>query len=725
MSHYSLDYETTSACDISLGSYRYACDPTTRILMFAISKDAGEPALWDFLNSKSTESCRAMDLLREAIASGSCIYAHNAMFEVAISTYRMKSDLGIDPPDLGQWRCTQAMCRRAAAPESLAAASEFFNLGSKKDPVGKALIDLFSIQTRQFTLNPPVGMKDPSTVRPLKNGGFTAGKRPPSRKSDSPVLEDEILWDWTTTVAGNTMSVREAWDAFCGYCKQDIRAEDELHRKISHFELRDNELASWQFDLRMNHRGVPVNVDALHHADALVEATKEKLERRFMQLTGFASGQRDRVLEWLRERGYPEDVLQAGVVDEILSDPPESMTPEAVEALHTRSLLSYAALKKIPVMRDAACPDGRVRGTTMWHAARTGRAAGRIIQPQNFKKSTIDHSGLCYQMICQGDELDWFEDLWESPLEAIASSIRHFIQLPNGQKVLDADFVGVEARITPWLSGDKNKLKLILDGVDLYKRMASLIFKTDYVSITKEQRTIAKPIELGCCFGVGGKSLQAALAKPPYNVERDRKTCDGYVKTYRESHPETIKAWSGIEEAAKQAISNPNQWFKACDGKLSFRMGRAAGIPYLVMRLPSGRGLYYPLPDIKTVFKRYEEEDMLDDPWKREKGGYYIDQISFYGKLRETNAWGRVHTWGSRLFENAVQAIGADLLNHGMVCAEAAGYEIFMCVHDQALAEDNGLPLDGFLKALCTKQEWAETFPLAADGAVHPYYLKD
>jgi DNA polymerase bacteriophage-type len=721
-----LDYETTSACDITLGSYRYASHPSTRVLMFAAATDDGEPLLWRFDDPYSDESLAAEALLRASIAAEDLIYAHNAQFEVAVSTYRMRADLGVQPPTLEQWRCTQAMCKRAAAPESLAAAAEFFGLGDKKNPVGKELIKIFSDQSVTVTLQPPAGMIDPGTITRLKNGNFSKGKKPKAWKTVSPVLDGEIKWDWLVKVGGEMITVRAAWEMFCGYCKQDVRVEQELHRKLARFELTGDVLESFQFDLRMNWRGVPVNVAALHNALGIVDGFKQKLGARFTRMCGFEPGQRDRTLEWLRARGYPEEDLQAGTVEKILEAPPEGMSPLAVEVLRTRSLLSFAALAKIPKMIDAACDDGRVRGTTQWHAARTGRAGGRIIQPQNFKKSTIDDSELCYKMIRENWEPIWFEEFWSSPLEAIASSIRHFIH-PHEGEFFDADYTGVEARITPWLAGDAAKLDIILQGLDLYKRMATIVFNVPYDEVTKDQRTICKPIELGCCFGVGGKALKDALAAPPYNVERTRPECVEYVRLYRQNHPETVQAWKDIEDAAKAAVQQPGVAFTACGKKLGFICGRIAGIPYLAMQLPSKRRLYYPHPKVKATFKAYDEEDMVEDAWKREKGGYWIDQLSFYGKLRESNHWGRVGTWGSRLFENAVQAIGADLLNRGCIEAERRGFNIAMIVHDQALAETKDAPgdLEDFIDALCTKDPWAASFPLAASGAVQPFYLKD
>ena len=727
MSIFHLDYETSSEADISYGAYRYASDPSTRILMFSVAEDEGEPLLWRFDDPFSEESMLAEDMLRRAVESGSLIYAHNAQFEVAISTYRLEADVGILPPALEQWRCTLAMCRRAAAPESLGAAAEFFGLGDQKNPIGKALIGVFSDRTSTTVLVPPAGMKDPDSVKPLKNGKFTIGKKPNNRKSASPIYDTEILWDWEIKVAGEMMTVKAAWEMFCEYCKQDTRVEQQLHRKLDHFELKGDVLASFQADLKMNWRGVPVNRDALSNAIEIVDTLKAKLSARFEQMCGLQPSQRDRKLEWLRARGYPEDNMQAGTVDKILSSPPPEMTPLAVEVLKVHALLSFSALAKIPTMHSAACEDGRVRGTMQWHAARTGRAGGRIIQPQNFRKSTIgEEAHLCYSMICDGWDTLWFEEFWESPLEAIASSIRHFIQ-PSEGGFYDADYAGVEARITPWLAGDTAKLELILQGVDLYKRTASMIFATPYENITKAQRTDAKPVELGCCFGVGGKGLRDAMANPPYNLTRTLAQCKEYVKKYRDGHPETVQAWKDIEEAAKSAVSNPGKKFTACGGKLTFACGRTAGITYLTLALPSGRRLYYPHPKVKATFKKYDEDEMVEDHWKREQGGYWIDQISFYGKLRESNHWGRVGTWGSRLFENAVQAIGADLLNRGCVEAEKQGFPITMIVHDQAICETAKASgtLEQFVAALCTKDPWAETFPLEASGDTTPYYLKD
>lgn len=723
MSIYHLDYETTSAADlVKVGGYRYASDPTTRILMFAIAKDGEEPLLWRFDEGDSIESMAAMGVLQNAIQSGDTITAHNSPFELAISTYRMKPDLGLDPPDLRQWRCTQAMCRRAAAPESLAKAAEFFGLGDRKNPIGKALIGVFSDQTKVKTLMPPPGMKDPATIKQRRNGTFTAGRRPANRKTLSPVLEKPVLWDWLVKVGGELMSVRDAWETFCGYCKQDVRVERELHRKLKHFELKGDVLESFQFSLAMNHRGVPVNVEALTNAREIVDELTAKLGKRFSDTTGLKHTQRAKVLAWLQERGYEADNLQAGAVEEVLDDPPAGMKPLAVEMLRAYSLVQFAALAKIGSMAAMACDDGYVRGTMTWHGARTGRASGAGIQPQNFRRPTIDDTDLCYRMIREGWETRWFEGLWPSPLEAIASSIRHFIQ-PHEGTAISCDFAAIEGRLAAWMTGDKRTLQMMLDGIDLYKDLGSKIFGVPADQITKDQRQAAKGTWLACIYGAGGRTLRRAF-KDVFRIDKTLEECKHYAEVYREAHPEIVDSWASLDSAAKQAIQAPGPTFTALDGRVTFKGGAVAGINYLTMRLPSGRRLYYPHPTVKWEWVKYTEEEMDEEPWKRERGGYRSERVSYFGRRQGYADWGRVTVFPAKWLENLIQAMGADFLDHGCLECERNGVDIRMVVHDEIFALKNGHDVESVTRMFTKRPEWALDFALEAEGEEVAYYRK-
>lgn len=694
-----LDYETTSLCDIGLGAYRQANDPSTKILMFAIAEGDGEPLIWDSQDQEHPESVAARALLERGIRDRDLIYAHNAQFEVAMTHYRLSKDVGLEPPPLDVWRCTQAMCRRAAIPPALANAAAFLGV-TDKDKVGKLLINIFSDQTKLVTL---YKMKERIKV-------------------PSPLMVDPIPWDWQLTLAGSYTTVREAWELFKNYCKQDVRVEQQIHTKLHHFELGDEHLANFQFNMRMNHRGIPVNLEKLHAAKLLVDELQGSAAERLKEMTGCTPTQTARFTTWLEERGYPKGKgIAADVVEKLMAEP-SPLTPEVREALLLRGESAFAAVAKIPTMIAAACDDGLVRGTVQDFGARTGRATGQIIQVQNFRKATIAGAHVAYDWLGNGLDVATLRELWGEPLETLASCIRHFIQDPK-HTFLDVDFAGIEARITPWLSGDTDELNVILSGKDQYKVCASeVIFNVPYDAVTKEQRTTAKPVVLSCCFGTGGEGLMTALWNN-YGIRRTLKECDGYVAAWRKKHAPTQAAWKALQNATLDAIKLGNDT-EILSGRIKVGCRTLSGVRYLVIKLPSGRKMFYPQPEVKRVWKKYSKLAMQADPRKAETGGYETDEITFFGKHPKSAIWCRVPTWGSRLFENCVQAIGADFLNHGCLKAEEAGYDIFMIVHDQALALNTG-PLDEFVRAFCTKPDWALDFPLDAAGAITPYYLKE
>jgi DNA polymerase len=138
-------------------------------------------------------------------------------------------------------------------------------------------------------------------------------------------------------------------------------------------------------------------------------------------------------------------------------------------------------------------------------------------------------------------------------------------------------------------------------------------------------------------------------------------------------------------------------------------MQTISGIPYLVMKLPSGRGIVYPYPEIKRVFK-----PAFDD---------VVDELSFWGQVPGKSFWGRISTYGGKLFENFCQAVAADVMACGLVQATEKSFEPEMLVHDQMLARD---PLgigDDVLKLCMTQMPpWAEGLPLAVKGGLEEFY---
>lgn len=699
MISFHCDYETASKRDLKTsGAFRYAEDESTRILMFGIAKGDGQVRMWRFDEPESPESLAAVTLFKEAIDGGFLIYAHNALFEIAISMYRLKIDVGIDPPSLDQWRCTQALCRRSAVPPSLEMAANFLKLDSRKDAIGSKLIQVFSNQLTEVTL----------TLEKEKV------------KSTSPILEPVILWDWTTTVAGKTITVRAAWELFIGYCKTDVMVEREIHKALSKFELKGEQLQGFLFDLHMNVRGVPVDIPTLKKADAMIVAYKKKLAKRFHDQTGFGPKQNARVLEWAKARGYGADNLQSGTVEEELAKP-EGMTPECRQALRDRSMLAFAAVDKVSAMLRWVCSDGRIRGAFTWYGAqKTGRWTSQGPQFQNMKKPPKWMKLIMaeiYKDLADGFDMDSLESFYGNPYQLLACTARYFVR-EEGRKVFDVDFAQVEARILPALIGCQRIVDKFIRGEDIYMDVAQKLNTT---------RDMGKVISLLCQFGGGWKAVKIPL-KDKITEKEARKA----VKVYRQENPEVVEAWKLFQDKFIDALNSPGKWVDVTE-KIAFAYTRNAPFPRMLMRFPSGRHQVYPHPAADPITMVKREKEYGTEEWVRKKGhldlaelkmsAFHTYELSFYGHVKG-KLYGRVKTYGGDLLQTATQGTGLDFLMHGCIVAESRGFETWLAVHDQSLASEKGR-LQEYIDALCTRPSWFKDFPLEADGHIADSYSKD
>lgn len=448
---YHLDFETRSRCDLKkCGAYRYANDPSTEILCMAIAEDGKEPWIWtkydpDFM---TMHSGYVGNLLCKVSQPGNLIYAHNAPFERAISDALWEKTTGFKPPHYSQWRCTAAMGRRAALPASLEKLAEVLKLGHQKDPKGKALIRKFSI---------------PQTV----------GKR----KGEFIQPEEEP----------------EAFKEFCDYCIQDVKVEQEIHRVLKDFEMDGTPLETFIMDMEINGRGFPVNLDALHKALGIVENESGRLTEEFRALTGCSPNQNAVFLAWLKARGYEGDNLQAETLEETLEDEDFDPTTEVGQALQLKKMISYASLKKIPAMINCAGPhDNRVRGTLTFHGAGPGRWSATLVQPQNFKRPTIDETEDVYDAICAGCDAEWLREMFGPPLEMVSSSIRHFIHDTANGDMLDADYAAIEARVIAWQAQEEWRLDVFRTHGKIYEASASQMFHVPLQDFDNYKKTNGK-----------------------------------------------------------------------------------------------------------------------------------------------------------------------------------------------------------------------------------------
>lgn len=656
-----LDYETYSPLDLTeVGVFKYAEHPEAEILMCAVASETEGPFLlinpkWEFVRPSDPG---AAALLLSHIPTepypGEEIWAHNAQFEFAISEALLRRDFYLGwRPQIEQWRCTALLCRRAGFPAKLEKACEMLGLPQQKDARGKALIRKFS-------------MPDPKT-----------GKR--TLPTDDP----------------------EGFREFGEYCLQDVRAEMALHKALKAFAPTGDLLRAFTWDLKVNARGFKVDVPALRNAQEIIESIEAESGAEFLKMTGVAHTQREKARQWFIAHGLDLPDMQAatlGAVD--LGKAPV----EAGNALSLYSTMQFAAVKKVRTMLNCVCADGRVRGGLQFHGASTGRWSGRLVQPQNFAKPKKHHRKYTegfFASLRMGFDRTALETLYGDCYGLISSSIRHFIAGP----LLDADYNAIEARIVAWLAGQEDVLQCFRDGKDLYKWMASGIYGIPEGLVDSDQRQLGKVTILGCGYQMWWPKFQQA-AKDMYELDLSDALSEKAVMAYRDRCSKVVQLWAALETAARSAISNPGQIFKA-GAYLSFTVKKVGPISYLLIKLPSGRHLAYPHP-------------LLEEDKRRNKTA----GISFFGNIKG-EAWGRVFTFGGSILENSTQAIAFDLMAHGGMNAESQGYSITNLIHDQALADyQTGQLVSGFTKALTTLPSWASGLPLKAEGKTTPYYTK-
>jgi len=635
-----LDIETRSAADLKeVGAHRYAEDPSTRILMCAVDYGAGVK-LWINPELAAHDPSENAEVVH-VIANAQLIYAHNVGFEQPMFTAKGMREMTLHIP-LDKWRCTAAMARKAGLPSSLEKVAEALGLAQQKDRRGKALIRKFSL--------------------PKPDGTF--------EKCDGP-----------------------EWEEFKEYCRQDVRVEKAVYKKLRNFELIDAPLATFQFDMRLNQRGIPVNVPALKHAKKLIDEAQESVTREFRELTGLNPTQREAVRQLVGLPDMQAETLESATVAD----------PKTQRILDLYRRLSFAAAKKVDTMLDCACTDGRIRGGHLYYGAGTGRWSGRLVQPQNFKKTPgwmRKMTDQVYSAVQQGVSAEALTAVYGEPVELVSGIIRHFIHAP-GHRMLDADYNAIEARMICWLAGEDKILDMWRNGRDLYRYMASLVYAVPEAQIQKgsEERDMGKRIELGCGYGMGAKKFFATCEQ--FGATCDMSLAERCVEVYRSSHQKVVAYWYKLDDMCRRAIESPGV---VCG---PFVVRELAGMPYLLFRLRSGRSLAYPKPAI--------ELEPGDDR----------TQITYWGQLPMSTQMGRIKLYGGKLAENETQATAADIMAHGALTAEKAGYEIFMLVHDQALAlhEKEQTP-DEFAACLATLPPWATGLPLKVEAASVPYYRK-
>lgn len=680
-----LDYESRSRTNLkTAGLARYVRDPSTMVLMAAWEENnSGNIDFWDYSMSKRPPK-HFIDGLRDPKVLK---WAFNAQFERQMTEHV----LGIKVPP-SSWRCTMVLAYMMGFTGDLAMVGRLVGLDPEKlkDPIGDKLIGMFS---------------KPKAIT----------KKEPYEWRDFVTHPDEF-------------------GQFGGYNRQDVRAESAIGRRLDKpdkYPILDSEWELYGIDQYINDTGLTIDVDFARNALALAEMRKPRIIEEMRDITHLDNpNSTTQLMPWLMDRGYVFGDLRSDTVKKALREADErGLDQEAVEVLKLRLNSSKTSIGKYTTMLDGVVDDNIFPFTLQMHgASRTGRWAGRRLQTHNFPRTPkileaeVDQE-IVKEMIMRRD-MEALELYVGEPMDALVGMIRAAIVPKDGYRFVVSDLSSIESVVIGWLTDCEWFLSTLAAGRDLYRAFAAEWLQIPYDE-TKPHRSKAKPATLGAGYGLGGGKLDPKTHMKSglwaygesMGVFMSQKEAQDSVDAFRRLNPEIVQYWRDLEDAARKCIRTGAT--VVC-GKVTFEFRK----PFMAIKLPSGRRLYYFKPFL--VKKTIEYTDKKTGEVKT----FESQQICYYGKADSSQkGWGKQYTHGGKLVENIVQAIARDVLVEGIKRALADGFRIPFHVHDEiiteVLVEDEEHDLDRLRGHMTAPISWAKGLPLGAAGWEGFFYRKD
>jgi DNA polymerase len=641
------DVETYSSIDLAkCGVYAYCGSPDFEVMLFGYSADGGAVCVIDLASGEAIPPKVLSALTDDTVIK----WAHNAAFERVCLSRHLGLPVGIylNP---ASWRCTMIHAAYLGLPHSLEAAGAVLGLDKQKLAEGKELVRYFCRPCRATKAN---------------------GGRTRNLLADAP----------------------ERWEAFKAYNARDVEAEMGIARRLARFPVPDDEWDSYVLDQRINDRGVALDMALVESAIAADETSRSAITHRMREITSLENPNSvQQMRRWLAEKGLETDSLDKKAVAGLLRSAPYPLR----EVLSLRRQLAKSSVKKYTAMRNAVCFDGRARGMFRFYgASRTGRWAGRILQPQNLPTNHLPDIEAARGIVRNGDT-DALKMLYDSVPDVLSELIRTAFVPKNGCKLIVVDFSAIEARVIAWIAGEKWKMDVFAADGKVYEATASRMFGVPAESVTKESplRQKGKIAELACGFGGSVGALKAMGALEMGLAEDELKPL---VDAWRAANPNIVRLWWDMDRAAKAAVEGRT---KTATHDIRFKC--ASGM--LFITLPSGRRLAYVKPRIGT--NRF--------------GGECVT----YEGAGTAKRWERIESYGSKFVENTVQGISRDLLVCAMRGLDRAGYRIVMHCHDEVVIEaEPDASVDEVISIMCTVPEWAKGLALRAEGYECVFYQK-
>ena len=495
---------------------------------------------------------------------------------------------------------------------------------------------------------------------------------------------------------------RDKWERFKLYCLRDVDAEYELIHTLPSDRLSPDEYKAWVHSCTVNARGLPVDIDAVKQIRRVAELYREAHFELLPELTNNAITrvtQTQRIVKYCNERGVALENCQADTVQKMLER--DDLPDDVLMLLEMRAQLGLSSIGKY-VRFEEMNYAGRIYDNQRYYGAHTGRWTGGGVQLLNLPRASVNDPDAEIARYFDGSIVDD----GRNPVKSARALIRPMIKAPEGKVMTAADYSAIEYVMLEWFAGDQAKLDRFASGADQYKDQAVAMYGINYDAVTDEQRRGGKVVVLACGYQQGANKL-VVTADKQFGIKLTFEEADFLVRGYRKNHAAVVSMWYALSKAALGAVQQPGVPFAT--HKVVFKVVTdRVGTPWLSLTLPSGRVMYYNRPFVGE--------------------GKFGPVPCHWGFHQTSQNWLRMELIPGRITENIVQAAARDILVHGMLTAEAHGFQIGISIYDEVVCEiedrDHEEQLALLCKCLCATQPWSAGIPLRAEGFVGKRYKK-
>jgi len=641
-----IDIETFSSINLArAGVYKYSQAEDFEVMLFAYSINGGQVEVIDLALGDELPK----EVLHALTDKKVIKWAFNANFErICLSRFLgFPTGKYLDP---SSWRCSMVWSAYMGLPLSLEGVGSVLGLKKQKLKEGKDLIRYFC-----------------TPCKPTKANG--------KRIRNFPYHD------------------LDKWSSFKEYNKRDVETELEIQRKLANFPVPDTVWQEYHLDQKINDRGVLLDLEFIKNAIDIDDHFRGNLMSELKSITELENPNSVHQLRaWLLDQGLETDSLGKNVVSELL----ETADGDIAKVLILRQQIAKSSIRKYQTMKNAIGSDNRARGMFQFYGAnRTGRFAGRILQPQNLPRNNMPDLAEARDLVLRKD-IQALDMLYDSVPEVLSELIRtSFIPKAN-HKLIVADFSSIERVVLAWLADENWVLEAYNRKEDLYTATASHMFGVPIENIDKRGplRQKGKVADLACGYGGSVGALKAMGALDMGLNEGELKPL---VDSWRSANPNIVDFWWAVDRAAMKAVMERTS--TSTHGiDFTYKSGM------LFISLPSGRKLSYVKPKMGL--------------------NQFGSPCVTYEGLGTTKKWERINSYGPKFVENIVQALSRDLLMFSM--ENLRHLSIVMHIHDEIVIEaEKHVTVEEICKIMSKTPPWAGSLKLRADGFDGNFYKKD